>query len=211
MRKLLITIIFLIVLAVCLPAQAQGPNSILVYNLSVKSWSASGSGTSWSSSSSRNKGHVLLDVSHDPNGLINGVNSALKIATYRSGGSKYYSETSKDFDVANVIDPNSNTSAFAIVNLESGSGQLTMLRGNVRRTNIGNDDPNNVAPVLNGDLLGYMENGSTSISTNQWTWRLNQSWTRNANQNGQTITQVRNMIRQRYRERNYTGVPEEEE
>lgn len=209
MRKLVTVAVFLGIMIFCIPAHAQS-STVLVYNTSARYWYAGGSGTSWSTYNGRSRGLVVLDVSMDPNGAIDGINSGTKISTSRSGGSKYYSESSIDFDVTNVVDPNSNTNEWILTDSDTEDNLLTILQGDFRSQNIGNADANEVAPRLEGNEMQFLQNGSTTIATYQWSYRLNQGWTRQANQESYSYGQALAMIRERYRDRGYDGVPDEE-
>ena len=115
MRNLLKVIIVAALLSVSLSsfAFADDPNdAILVYKYTQNYWYAYGSASSWSTGNSSMSGYIVFDVTYDANGYVSDINDVTQFNLYRSGGSRYYTETTPTFDALIRVSETSTSSRF---------------------------------------------------------------------------------------------------
>lgn len=215
MKNLLKVLIVATLLSVSLSSFAfafdsSGNDSILVYNITQNYWYASGSGSYWSTSNSSMRGYMVFDIIYDANGYASDINDVTQFNVYKSGGSKYYYETTPTFDYfGRVSDPNSASGTATWTFVQSGStsslGDLTMLRGDVSNRNIGNSDPNEVAPSLEGSQLYYSSEESSYIRSHVCCWRLDNGLTKKYNSQNMNMSEVRADIHSRLQRKGYSN------
>lgn len=209
MKSLSKIVIVLVLLSINHSVLAQpANNNILVYNKIKNYWYASGAGSSWSVGNSSSRGYLIFDVSYDPNGAVSGINDVSQFDYGRSGGSKWYSESTPSFDgITRVTNPATSSIDWVLVQSEvnESSGDLSIFRGDAVIGDIGNADPNEVANQINGSQLYYFPGTSNSLQFNDWSLRLQRSWTKSYNQQNMSMSEVKSDIRSRLQNEGYSG------
>ena len=209
MKNLSKIAIVLILLSISSSLLAQpANNNILVYSRTNNYWYAYGSDSSWSFGNSSSRGYLIFDVSYDPNGALSGINNVAQFDYGKSGGSKWYSESTPSFDgITRVTNSNTSSTDWVLVQSDVGesSGDLSMFRGKAVSNDIGNADPNEVANQFNGNQLFYSPGMSNSLQFSDESLRLQRSWTKTYNQQSMNITEVRSDIRSKLEGKGYHG------
>lgn len=195
-------IMLLVVLAFCMPAQAD----ILIYNKSVKYEGVELGETTDDLYRCSYRGYLILEVTFDPNGEIDTIDEAVQIIYWRDGQTKYTDDWEHDFDIARFEE--GNISGYGLTESDTGEGYFyaSMLSGRARDMDIGFEDVNEVPQQLKGTTLehdtgNYSEVGSYNL-------RLNNSWTRFANEEGYDAEDAYDDIVDMLADRGYPTVTE---
>jgi hypothetical protein len=184
MRTLVKSMIFLAVVAICLPVQGE----VLIYSKSLKCWTAA-EGEGWDITNQSIRGYLVLDVTYDENGDINDIINAYQVEYGRNnGGHKVYTEIEHSFDIIRVVNRNRVVWVLLETNSDESGGEMTMVRGRAINSRIGNADLKEAAKILEGNHLGYWNiGGNEELVMCDWTLRLKEDWTRWINEDEKTI------------------------
>ena len=187
MKVLIKLVFFVAIMAFCFPVQGE----ILVYSKSLKCWTAA-EGDEWSITNQSIRGFLVLEVTYDENGDIDGIIHSYQVEYGRNNnGDKVYTEVEHNFDVVRIVYRNRVEWVLVETDSDDSGGEMTMVRGKAADSRIGNTDPNEVAKSLSGNRIGYWNDGGTEdLVMCEWSLRLKDDWTRWINEDGQTLDEA---------------------
>lgn len=174
MKVLAKLIMLLIVLAVCVPANAD----ILIYKKTLQCWNAYSPGVGiWNVDKSRIRGYFILEVNYNPDGTLAGIVDAAQVDYWRDRQEgKLYEVIDHDFDIIRVVDRRSVIWVFVQSEIDVDDINLIMLRGGARKTYIGSSTNMEAPKKINGDQLFYWDDGDWLI-TCKWSLRFYKKFT----------------------------------
>ncbi len=177
-------VMLLAIVTICLPAQAD----ILVYAKTIKLWEA------WESepyvfniNDWTIKGYLVLDVSFNEDGTLEGIQSAEQIEYWKEGRDKWYTVNKENFNLRTIDYGNIGWVLYQVINNSENEADTTMLRGTAKYTDIGlgRDTRREIAQTLSG--LGLFNERDVDFGWCEWTLRLQQNWTKWSNQDEDDI------------------------
>lgn len=185
----------LVVVSICLPAQGD----ILIYNKTV-TWEGVELGEGDDIYKETNRGFLILEVTYE-DGEITSVENATQIIYGGYGSEKWTDEWDHDFDIQRYQD--GNIIGYGLTEYDSDDGYFYAfsVNGRANEQDIGNADPNEAPQRLAGNAIehdtgNYSERGSYDL-------RLNNAFTRTANEEGMDFEEAYDMVRDWLADRGY--------
>jgi hypothetical protein len=190
--------VLLVVLALCIPTQAE----ILIYNKTIRGLVSNGEGVidpkdpnivtwSWDADEQIDRGFLILDVEIDPNdATVTGINKAMQVKYWKDGEEKYFEQTSYNFNIERI--ETNETAYWVLTDIftpQEDQVLILMVKGKAKLCNIGLGNKENrreVPLVFTGSALAFLQDEfddleSTYKEVLTVSLRLHYRWTRLAN------------------------------
>jgi len=191
MKTLAKLIMSLVVLTVCVPANAD----ILIYKKTLQCWDSFYLGAgSWDVDNSRVRGFFILDVNYAPDGTFDEIVGSAQVDYWRDRQEgKLYEVVEHDFEITRIVDNRSIIWVFVQGDTDEGDIDLTMLKGVTKDTYIGTVTNKEVPKKIDGDQLFYWDGGNWMV-TCSWSLRFYKKFTEWSNEDEDDLDNAVNNI-----------------
>lgn len=199
MKTLIRLVMLLVVLGICLPAQAD----ILIYSMTTKYWAAEDIGDNdWDIFSATIKGYLILDLIIEE-GQITGFDNAMHIDYGRDRNEKWTDEVTHNIDIEKILYDDNIQYILTESDFEDGNFRVMMLTGEGRDYNIGSQQLLEIPRQLEGRILWHDVSDISEISDVEM--RIQQNLTKEANEQKMDFDEANEMVRNWLRQRGWFG------
>ncbi len=199
MKTLIKFIILLVVLGICLSAQAE----ILIYSVTTKCWAAEDMGSdNWDIYTDTIKGFLILDLIIEE-GQITGFNNTMHIDYGRDRNENWTDVVTHNIEIERIeYDDNAQyilTESYS----ENSNFKVMMLTGEGKDYNIGLLQPQEIPRQLEGHTLWHDISDISKISDIKM--RMEQKFTKEANEHRMDFNEACEMVQDWLRQRGWFG------
>jgi hypothetical protein len=199
MKTLIKFVMLLVVLGICLSAQAE----ILVYSVITKNWAAEDMGSeNWDIYRDKINGFLILDLIIEE-GQITGFNNTMHIDYGRDGNEKWTDIITHNIEIERIGYDDKVQYILTESESEESNFRVMMLTGEARNYNIGLQQPQEIPRQLEGYALWHDISDISQISDIKM--RVERKYSKEANEYKMDFNETCNMIQDWLRQRGWLG------